>query len=81
MDEALHQEKKARDAKWTESIAIGKKAYAESIKEKLGPSFVKRRVEGADGHFELREPPVPFQDTGNNFPWNLNDPIPHYSLS
>jgi len=73
MDEALHQEKKGRDAKWTESIAIGSEAYAGTIKEKLGPLFLKRKIGGKDGHYELREPPAPFHETGNTFPWHLND--------
>ena len=74
VDEALHQEKKGRDAKWTETIAIGSKAYADLIKEKLGPLFLKRRVEGGDGQYELREPPAPFHNTGNTFPWHLKSP-------
>ncbi|EFK11578.1 conserved hypothetical protein [delta proteobacterium NaphS2] len=74
VDEALQQEKNCRDPKWTETIAIGSKAYADTIKEKLGPLFLKRKVEGRGGQYELQEPSAPFYNAGNTFPWRMNDP-------
>ena len=44
VEEILQQERKARDAKWTENIAVGSKGYVETIKEKLGTLFLSRRV-------------------------------------
>jgi len=69
VDEALHEEKKARDGKWTESIAVGSKGYVESIKEELGALFVRRKVEGKDGQYELHEPPGSYDIVMNTFPW------------
>jgi putative transposase len=74
VDEALQGYKKARDGKWTETIAVGSKGYVDSIKEQLGSLFLKRRVEGRDGQYELREPPALFYNTENAFPWHSNDP-------
>jgi len=69
VDEALQQEEKARDGKWTETIAVGSKGYVDFIKEKLGALFLRRRVEGKDGQYELQEPPGSYDIVPNTFPW------------
>ena len=74
VDEALQQEKKARDGKWTETIAVGNKGYVDSIKEKLGALFLRRRVEGKDGQYELQEPPGSYDTPLNTFPWQQTGP-------
>ena len=55
VDEAFQQEKKARDCKWTETIAVGRSGYVDSIKEQLGALFLSRRVQGKDSQYELHE--------------------------
>ena len=69
VDEALKQEGKARDIKWTENIAVGSKEFVEKIKEKLGTLFLSRKVEGKEGRYELHDPQQPYWITGNSFPW------------
>ena len=72
VDEALKQESKARDVKWTESIAVGSKKFVEKIKEKLGTLFLSRKVEGKEGQYELHDPQKPYgsQNTPENtFLW------------
>jgi len=74
VDEALQQERKARNGKWTENIAVGNKGYVETIKEKLGALFLSRRVEGKEGAYELREPQGPYRIVANTFPWQETEP-------
>jgi putative transposase len=74
VDEALKEEKKVRDGRWTESVAVGSKEYVGAIKEKLGALFLRRRIEGRDGQYELREPQGPYHNAGNTFPWQGNHP-------
>jgi len=69
VDEALQQEKKARDGKWTETIAVGSKGYVDSIKEKLGALFLRRKVEGKDCQYELQESPGSYDIVMNTFLW------------
>ena len=69
VDEALKQESKSRDVKWTESIAVGSKEFVEKIKEKLGALFLSRKVEGKEGQYELHDRPRPYEIAENRFPW------------
>ena len=74
VDEALKQDSKARDVKWTENIAVGSKGYVDTIKEKLGALFLRRRVKGKDGEYELREPQQPYNIIENTYSWQETEP-------
>ena len=67
--EALKQESKARDVKWTENIAVGSKEFVERIKEKLGALFLSRKVEVKEDRYELHDPQRPYGITENSFAW------------
>jgi putative transposase len=44
-----------REAKWTQSIAVGRKSFVEDIKDKLGFGAIGRRVVGTKDGYELKE--------------------------
>jgi hypothetical protein len=73
VDEALQQEKKARDGKWTENIAVGSSGYVDTIKEKLGSLFLRRKVEGKDGQYELHEAQGFYDTPINTFQWQMTE--------
>jgi hypothetical protein len=50
---------------WTESIAVGSKAFVENTKAELGIKGIGREVMGADGGYELGERDV---SNNTNFP-------------
>ena len=60
VEEILKSGSNKRDAKWTESIAVGDKAFVLDTKAKLGAKAVGRKVEGEKGNYELRESQVPY---------------------
>jgi len=60
VEEALEQEARMRDAKWSGSIAVGSKEFVEETKEELGTLFMSRKVEGQGGEYELRERQEPY---------------------
>ena len=45
----------SREAKWTQSIAIGSKSFVEDIKDKLGFRAIGRKVVGTGDGYELKE--------------------------
>ena len=49
-----------RESKWTESIAVGDKAFIMETKAKLGAKAIGRREFESDEGFELREPQNPY---------------------
>jgi hypothetical protein len=51
-----------RDAKWTESIAVGDKQFVAEIKSKLGAKAMGRRAVETGGDYELREDQNPYND-------------------
>jgi len=55
VEESLGKEELGRQSRWTESIAVGSKAFVEDTKEKLGIKATGREVIGGDGVYELRE--------------------------
>jgi len=55
VEESLGREELGRQSRWTESIAVGSKAFVEDTKERLGISTIGREVIGGDGVYELRE--------------------------
>ena len=60
VDEAVRSHKRDRESKWTESVAVGSKHFVEATKERLGMKAKWRKVLGANGTYELREPGVPY---------------------
>ena len=54
--EALKDGNRVRDAKWSESLAVGSEGFVERTKEQLGIRAKGREVRGMEGQFELREP-------------------------
>jgi putative transposase len=69
-----------RESKWTQSIAVGSKAFIEKLKQSLGFKAKGRKIiDGVDDTFELREvlpsygrPDDP--DSGNSYLWNPKPP-------
>ena len=56
IDSSLGKKAKQRDPRWSESIAVGSKAFVEETKTKLGIGFFKRKVISTDEErFSLRE--------------------------
>ena len=56
VDEALKGGSSGREARWSESIAVGSEEFVERTKEELGTRAKGREVREMDGQFELREP-------------------------
>ena len=55
VEELLKGTDNCRDGKWTETVAVGSKAFVTVMKEKLGVKGKGREVIGGDGSYELRE--------------------------
>lgn len=55
IEETLSKKDFARQAKWTESIAVGRREFIEKIKTRLRVRAKGREVVGSLGGFELRE--------------------------
>jgi len=49
-----------REAKWSESIAVGDKEFVLETKARLGAKAVGRKISGEEGNYELREPKIPY---------------------
>jgi hypothetical protein len=64
VEEDLATRNQSRDSKWTESIAVGSKAFIEATIKKLGIKAKGRKIVGSEKSYELREPGVPY---GGNF--------------
>ena len=64
VEENLATRNQSRDSKWTESIAVGSKAFIEATIKKLGIKAKGRKIVGSKKSYELREPGVPY---GVNF--------------
>ena len=57
VDEALRAGRVAREGVWSESLAVGRKAFVETVKAKLGVSGRYRRIHTRDdGVYSLKEP-------------------------
>jgi putative transposase len=70
---------RGKENKWTQSIAVGSKAFVEKIKESLGFRAKGRKIICADDTFELREGLKPYgksnnPDFGNTFLWEETPP-------
>ena len=60
VEEVLKNGSNKRDAKWTESVAVGDKKFVSDTKAKLGAKAVGRKVSGENGNYELRESQIPY---------------------
>ena len=82
VEESLSREGGKRESRWTESIAVGSKAFVEKTKEELGIKAMGREVIGAEEVYELREHDVFYshifgvENSGlrpeNRYFWNLS---------
>jgi len=55
VEESFARQGRKRESRWTESIAVGSKAFVENEKAELDIKTIGREVMGADGGYELRE--------------------------
>ena len=55
VEEALRREEQCRQAKWTESIAVGSEQYVGALKKELGVRAKGRTVTEEGGSHQLRE--------------------------
>lgn len=55
VEEALGRKGHARETKWSESIAVGTKAFVEKIQKKLGARAIGRQVVASTDAYELKE--------------------------
>lgn len=60
VEESLQSRNQVREGKWTESIAVGSKKFAEETRENLGIRAAGRSVKGSNGAYELRELRPPY---------------------
>ena len=83
VEESLVRQGGKRESRWTESIAVGSKAFLEKTKAELGIKAIGREVMGAaDGVYELREHDVSYnpsfggENSGlspeNTYFWNIS---------
>jgi putative transposase len=75
VDSAIQADNKGREAKWTQSIAVGGESFVEIIKEKMGFRARGRKIRLTADSFELRETLEPYGATnalafGNTFLWD-----------
>jgi putative transposase len=57
----LKQVRHFRDGKWTESVAVGSRAFVTETKERLGIRAIGRKMVETGDNFELRESPTPYK--------------------
>ena len=79
VDSAILPDNRNKENKWTQSIAVGSKAFVDKMKEALGFRAKSRKIIGADDTFELREVITPYgkaddPDSGNTFLWKQQPP-------
>jgi len=55
VEDILRTRGHSREAKWTQSIAVGSKSFVEGIKDKLGFRAVGRKVVATKDGYELKE--------------------------
>jgi len=82
VEESLARQGGKRESRWTESIAVGSKAFVEKTKARLGIKAIGREVMGADGVYDLRERDVSYNaifagensalSPENAYFWNLS---------
>jgi len=58
--DALERKSLERESKWTESIAVGKEAFLESIRYQLNIKAKSRKIKNSGESYELSEPLLPY---------------------
>ena len=53
---------KARERRWTESVAVGDADFLNNVKDELGGRALGRKIVSSAGSHELRESQVPYND-------------------
>ena len=61
VEEIIQNRSNQRDAKWTESIAVGDKQFVTETKAKLGIRAIGRRERQNNGGYELKEAQSPYK--------------------
>ena len=61
VEESLARQGAKRESRWTESIAVGSKAFVEKTKAELDIKAIGREVKEANGVYELRERDVSYK--------------------
>ena len=80
VDREMQTDNSGKENKWTQSIAVGSKAFIKKMKQDLKFRATGRKIICADDTFELREVITPYGkannlDSGNTFSWvNNNHP-------
>jgi len=57
----LKQVRHFQDGKWTESVAVGSRAFVTETKERLGIRAIGRKMVERGESFGLRESPAPYK--------------------
>ncbi len=80
IQESLEREINTRESKWTESVAIGSKAFVEETREHLGVRCKGRNIIVQDDNFTLQEAHEPYNcsfsntdntlKSNNTYTWN-----------
>jgi putative transposase len=65
VEEALSRARQTREAKWTESIAVGSRDFVETVKAKPGIRTKGRRISGMDDDSRFHEPQAAYSDHFN----------------
>jgi len=60
VNDALETGKIRREARWTQSIAVGEKRFVNDIKKRLGSKTLGRKIQPLDDGFQLREGIMPY---------------------
>jgi putative transposase len=61
IDESVKKVRHFRDGKWTESVAVGSRAFVTETKERLGVRAKGRKLVGTGECCELKESPAPYK--------------------
>jgi len=75
VESSIEADKRGKENKWTQSIAVGSKMFIEKIKAELGIRGRGKKIFGVDDTYELREVVTPFgdganPDSENTYLWN-----------
>jgi len=82
IDEALRENDLEREAKWSQSLAVGSEAFVNEFADSVNPEIRKRKTNVVGESFVVREPSVAYSahfdskmgllSPGNALPWQLN---------
>ena len=78
VEETLGIDQHIRDAKWTQSVAVGSKEFVEMTKDKLGYRADGRRVVKSHEDYRLLEKQASYIANSGNKKINLSDDNTYY---